>query len=193
MAKKPLPTPTELRQLLDYEPHTGALIWRERGPEYFPNRASSPTTCASRWNGNYAGKRAGNRKSNGYITVGIWGTDVTAHRIAWAITHGEWPPEDIDHINGDRADNRLANLRSVSRAVNMRNQRFKVRTATGVVGVVLTRGGKFLASIGSEESYQYLGTYPTIDEAAAVRREAERCLGYHEDHGSERAAVQPPQ
>lgn len=189
MAKKPLPTPTELRQLLDYEPATGTLVWRKRGPEYFTDRASTPDACASRWNGNYAGKVAGSKKANGYIALGIWGTDITAHRIAWAISHGEWPPEDIDHINGDRADNRLVNLRSVSRAMNMRNQRFKVRTPTGVVGVVITRGGRFLASIGCNESYQYLGTYLTKEEAVEARCKAERRLGYHENHGSERTTV----
>lgn len=189
MAKLPLPTPDELRQLLDYDQETGALKWRERGPELFAGRGSSAETCARRWNGNYAGRPAGSHKASGYITVGVWGTDIGAHRVAWAISHDEWPPEDIDHINGDRADNRLANLRSVSRALNMRNQRFRVRASTGVVGVSKTPDGTYRAAIGWGESYQYLGTFPTLAEAAAVRKKAEHQFEYHQDHGSERSTV----
>ncbi len=93
-------TPELLRERLSYCPTTGVLRWKV-GPN--------------------AGKPAGGVKS-GYVRIAISGVNVFAHRAAWAITHGKWPNEVIDHINRNRQDNRLENLRDVSGTENARNK-----------------------------------------------------------------------
>lgn len=69
-----------------------------------------------------AGNRAGSKSRNGYIRIAIDGRRYLAHRLAWLMTHGEWPRGQIDHINGVRDDNRIANLRDVSAFVNQQNR-----------------------------------------------------------------------
>lgn len=93
-------TPEMLRERLSYCPTTGVIRWKD-GPN--------------------AGKPAGHEKS-GYLRIAFGGVNVFAHRAAWAITHGKWPDDVIDHINRDRKDNRLENLRDVSGLENARNK-----------------------------------------------------------------------
>ena len=93
-------TPELLRERLTYCPTTGVFRWRT---------------------GTNTGKPAGHIKS-GYVRIAIGGVNVFAHRAAWAIAHGKWPDEVVDHINRDRQDNRLENLRDVSGAVNAKNK-----------------------------------------------------------------------
>lgn len=98
-------TPFELRQLVEYDPETGSLIWKQRDGN-------------ARLNSKLAGKPAFAQLSDGYLTGRIKGKNYKAHRIAWAVAYGEWPQGQIDHINGDRSDNRLPNLRVVSNSEN---------------------------------------------------------------------------
>lgn len=96
-----------LRQLLDYDPAIGHFTWKING----------------KGGGQVAGKRAGSiDKQAGYEQVGIDGKLYRSHRLAWLYVHGEWPSGQIDHINGIRSDNRLANLRAVSNQVNGQNR-----------------------------------------------------------------------
>ena len=95
-----------LCRAFSYDPETGRFFWRNR--EGFCPQEGAMT----------AGKEAFiSRKPNGYIYARLMGRAIYAHRAAWAISYGEWPKGDIDHINGDRADNRIANLRSPAPAV----------------------------------------------------------------------------
>lgn len=114
-------SPTQLSALVSYNPETGLFVWLERGPDIIPDdrvRAS--------WNSKHTGKPALSTNSDqGYLYGSIFDKNVRAHRAAWAIMTGEWPKEDIDHINGIRHDNRIANLRDVARVYNCRNQRRK--------------------------------------------------------------------
>lgn len=103
-------TPFELRQLVEYDPETGFLTWKPRDGN-------------ARFNSKLAGKPALAQPSKGYRTGRIKGKNYKAHRAAWAVTHGEWPQGQIDHINGDRSDNRLSNLRAVSQSENGKNQK----------------------------------------------------------------------
>lgn len=132
-----------------------------------------------------AGKEAFiSRKPNGYIYARLMGRAIYAHRAAWAISYGEWPKGDIDHINGDRADNRIANLRDVSRQENMRNAKRNRANRSGVVGVTWCRAArKWQAQIGISGKCKYLGIFSSRDDAVAARRAAERQYGFHENHG----------
>lgn len=94
----------EVSEVLRYDPQTGDFVWiGGRG-------MSSP------------GRRAGCVNGRGYVTLQVCGRKMLAHRIAWALFHGEWPKGVIDHINGDTADNRIQNLRDVSERINQRNR-----------------------------------------------------------------------
>lgn len=168
-----------LRKLLEYDPDTGFLTWKPRGREFFRRDADQKT-----WNAKFAGRQAFNQRGpGGYLVSEIFNRPYRAHRVAWALSHGEWASE-IDHINGDRADNRIANLRAVTRSENSRNAARSRRNRSGVVGVsVDTLTGKWRAQIGVAGRARFLGLFETLDEAVAARRRAEVQYGFHPNHG----------
>lgn len=115
----------------------------------------------------------------GYLAGSIAGFPRLAHRVAWLVTHGYWPHE-IDHINGDRADNRLVNLREVTRKVNSENHAIPRNNTSGAPGVFYHKAsGRWYARIAKK----YLGMFTTFEEALAVRKAAESEHGYHPNHG----------
>lgn len=167
----------ELCDLLVYESDTGRLFWKRRPDAMFPTPAD-----AARWNGRYAGAEALTATSvNGYRHGVILGRPVKAHSVAWAITYGSWPKE-IDHINGTKDDNRIANLRCVTRRENSKNRSLRSDNQTGAVGISRRRG-KWLARIQADDRAITLGTFGTLQEAIRARKEAEALYGYHENHG----------
>ena len=91
----------------------------------------------TRGRGGRPGQVAGGINQNGYCAIVCMGRTVQAHRIAWALAFNVWPDGEIDHINGDRSDNRLSNLRDVSLGENLRNQKHnktkKVNRATAII------------------------------------------------------------
>jgi hypothetical protein len=99
-----------LRVRLHYDPETGIFTWKPRGPG------------DKSWNTRYAGEVAGFIKDDGYRQINIDGKLYRAARLAWFITHGEWPQNEIDHINRVRDDNRLVNLRDVTPTENSNNK-----------------------------------------------------------------------
>ena len=158
-------TAEAVRALLDYDPATGVLTWRRREPRTREDKI---------FNGQFAGKRAGARMQNGYTIVCISPGKYLAHRLAWLITHGDWPDADIDHINGDRGDNRLANLREASRSQNNANMGLRADNRSGVRGVFWdTRSQMWRAEIMMNNKVTPLGRYSDIKEATEVRRSAE--------------------
>jgi hypothetical protein len=155
---------SDLLDLLEYEPDTGRFCWR-----------------VDRSNGVKAGQETGRVDSRGYLQVCVLGRRYLAHRLAWFYAHAEWPPEEIDHINHDRLDNRMANLRVVSRAVNARNRPVPPNQRSGVAGVRWHKAtGKWAATVGNK----HLGLFTTVPDAAAVRVRALALAGYHPNHGS---------
>jgi len=179
-AKSPQITPAELKLLLRYDPETGDLFWRERPMSTFAARNVWLT-----WNTRYANKPAlASINANGYKTGHIHKGAYIAHRAIWAMVHGEWPANQIDHINGDRTDNRLINLRAVSNAENSRNQKRQSRNKSGISGVsfhIIRQ--KYQAYITLDGKKQYLGLYETIETAAEARKRAEIQCGFHVNHG----------
>lgn len=180
MAPKPLPSPEVLRQLLRYEPETGRLFWLPR----------AGAMCASaghqnRWNTLNAGNEAmASFDAHGYRCGRVMSVKMRAHRVIWAMAHNFWPPDQIDHINGDRTDNRLQNLRMATNAQNCRNMKLPKTNSSGVMGVGWYRPyGKWVASIRVSGKVKFLGYFSTITEAAAVRRLAQIEYGYDPGHG----------
>lgn len=185
MANKPLPTPAELRQLLRYEPETGKLFWLERPPHFFKSGARSVIGVAAHWNRRWAGKEAlTSVDSTGHLSGNLLGKGCYAHRAAWALYYGEWPTGDIDHINQNPADNRIANLRNVARADNQRNQRLRKSNKCGAHSVEKVGPSKWRARIKVGEKTIYLGRFNRLEDAVAARKAAEAKYGYHPNHGA---------
>lgn len=178
-----------VRELFDYNAHTGVLTWR-----FHEGKARNY----------YAGKEAGSviksrlRTGVSYRKVGVTkpGDPYTrltihAHRIAWAHSNGEWPAGHIDHIDGDGLNNSLANLRVVDRSTNARNQHLHATNTSGVAGVVWHKQvGKWQASAGmvckktKKRRLAYLGLHDNLLDAAAARKSYDLQHGYGPAHGT---------
>jgi hypothetical protein len=98
--------------------------------------------------------------------------------------YGAWPEGEIDHINGNRADNRIGNLRDITADVNRRNMKLSKASATGVSGVSWCKTSKrWLVRIRINKRTKNIGRYSDFDTAVAVRKAAEREYDYHTNHG----------
>jgi len=181
MAKKNLPPIERLQQLLRYDRDAGVLYWRERAREDFSN-----PRCAGGWNARNAGRTALNNVNNhGYKVGCIDGKVYSAHRVCWAIAFNEDPgPALIDHINGNKTDNRLKNLRAVNHEQSGKNKPRPQKNGSGVVGVAWREKSKrWEARIGHRGKLIHLGTFVSFGDAVAARKAAEQNLGFHSNHG----------
>lgn len=178
MADYPAVTVEVLRELIDYNPDTGKMFWRHRDRKWFNSNHEFP-----RWNTRYAGKECFNYVNAGYMRSKIFGKDYAAHRVAWALYHGAWPAGMIDHIDGNRQNNRAANLRVVSPLENSRNASMGPRNKSGQLGVSQNPARRWVASIKNAGRHIHLGTFTEKADAVAARKAAERKFGYHPNHG----------
>ncbi len=174
-----------LRTLISYNPETGSLVWLPRNSTHFSASSHSAEHQAAKWNSRWAGTPAlAALEVFGYGHGDIMGKRYKAHRVAWALHHGEWPETGIDHINGNPADNRIENLRAVPHRENMRNQRLSSANKSGVIGVCWARHReKWSAQIKVNGRKVHLGLFSTVTAAAAARKAAEREYGFHANHG----------
>jgi hypothetical protein len=178
-------TPALLRQLLSYDAGTGELYWLPRRPDVFSDgvRFTAEQNCR-RWNAIWAGERALNANHAGYRCGEIFHLPFRAHRVGWAIHFQSWPAGEIDHIDGDRANNRIANMRDVAHFVNCRNAARRSDNISGVSGVRFQpASSRWKATIKGDGRTITLGTFDTKVEAIASRRSAELRLNYHPNHG----------
>ena len=114
-----------------------------------------------------AGDIAGSLNSEGYLCTRIDGGKYLNHRIVWAMIHGEWPSERIDHINGVRTDNSPGNLRLINAAENTHNRGRNSNNKTGFRGVSFSKiRASFVAQITVKGKYHYLGYFTTAEEAS---------------------------
>ena len=188
MAKAPLPTPAMLRQLLDYDPTTGLLTWRYRTPEALMACGLSVPSNLDQWNTRLAGKVAFTADNGrGYRITTAFGQMLRAHRVAWAMHYDAWPDAMLDHINGDRADNRIANLRLSNFVENGRNARISVANKSGQTGVVwVKRISKWRAKITVNSKRIELGEFDLYRDAVRARKNAEKVHGFSPNHGRAR-------
>ncbi len=157
---------SRLRELLNYDRDTGAFTWRTRVSQRV--RA-----------GSLAG---GPSKDDGRWRITVDGVKYLGHRLAWLYVHGEWPPGELDHTNGDghMGNNRISDLRPVTSRVNTQNQR-RARSdnkSSGLLGVHWDKryGGHWVSHIGVNGKQKYLGQFDTPQAAHAAYLEAKRRL-----------------
>lgn len=150
-------TVEELKDVLHYDPETGQFTWIKRTAK-----------CV------HVGDVAGNVNKFGYCTIGIKAKIYKAHRLAWLYMTGEWPKGLIDHINGDKSDNRFANLRVVDESGNSQNIRKpNIRNKSGYMGVIKYYN-QWRANITINNKTQWLGDFATPEEAHAAYLAAKR-------------------
>jgi hypothetical protein len=141
-------TAEHLRELLHYDPETGVFTWIMRGP--------GRRLCGT----------VGSVNPLGYQRIAINRRYYQAHRLAWLYVHGEWPVGDIDHINGDPGDNRIANLRPATRSQNLANSKRRKNNTSGYKGVSWNKQArKWHARIGVDGQYKHLGLFTDPAEA----------------------------
>ena len=175
-AKSTLPV-EYLHECFSYNPETGDLTWKERPREHFKNSRGWKISNAV-----YGGKIAGtSSNSHGYGCVIIDARGYRTHRVAWAMFYGEWPKDQIDHINLDRTDNRISNLRLATNGENSCNRGAQSNNKCGYKGVSYHKAaGKYEAKV----SRVYLGLFPTAELAYAACCAARESLhGEFMNHG----------
>lgn len=127
--------------------------------------------------------RAGTKNSAGYRVISLFGKRYLEHRLAWFFIHGEMPKHEIDHINQIRDDNRISNLRQVTRSENQRNKTRK-DSRVDEVGIWWCRRRKrYIAEITLNGKKVYQKSFKDIDEAIQQRKAKALELGFHENHG----------
>lgn len=161
--KDHLPTAREVRERLSYCPESGDFLWL-KAPR-------APVEL---------GAKAGYASGNGYWRICFNGKGHLAHRLAWLWMTGSWPTGTIDHIDGDRSNNRWANLRDVSNRVNSQNLRGpRSDSSSGLIGAQKwKRPDKWTSKIRVNGKRVHLGVFTTKEEAHAAYINAKRI--YHE-------------
>jgi hypothetical protein len=144
-----------LRSLIVYDPETGQFTWKARG--------------VASWDARYAGTLAGRTDGRGYSQIGLMNRNFMAHRMAWAITHGRWPANDIDHIDGNPSNNRISNLREATRSENTQNRTRHTNNKSGYLGVFWNKQcQKWQAQIMAAGKKRYLGLFDDPRDAHAA-------------------------
>jgi hypothetical protein len=161
MARKIL-TQERLKELLNYDPATGVFTWLKPVNRYSMVKP---------------GDRAGCLHKRGYIHIKVDGDCYKAHRLAWLYVHGRWPEPSIDHINRDKADNRLVNLRETDQLGNMQNKGAYRSNTSGYTGVSWNKQrNKWSAQIQFDGKLRGLGFFDDPAEAAVAYQRARTSL-----------------
>lgn len=152
-------TDIDLRDVLNYDPETGDFTWNS-SKGFRVKGAKAGTTCP-----------------RGYVSIGVGRKIHKAHRLAWLFVHGVWPSGQIDHIDRNKSNNRIANLRDVAQSINQENRNdARADNKLSALGVSSWSDGRagFRAQIKVRGKVQYIGTFETPEKAHAAYIEAKK-------------------
>lgn len=166
-------------KLVNYDGATGVFIWLKR---------EGSDSKTRQFNTRFSGKECGCDNGKGYssIKIRIDGELFTlaAHRLAWLIAYGEMPVYDIDHIDGNRSNNKIDNLRAVTKALNCRNAKMLKSNTSGVTGVTLDKStGKWRARARVNRKMYSIGCFDDIAAAEAAVKSFRLANGFTARHG----------
>ncbi len=166
-------TQQELKKVLRYDPDSGLFFWLDTAknrPEI-----TLPAGYISR----------------GYIRIRVGAYVYRAHRLAWLYVYGEWPQNEMDHINHNRADNRIANLRAVTKMENAQNRKLNPRSSSGINGISMCVGARettwrvnfWSVAVPKKRRNRLSRSFKTLAKAISYRKKLELRYGFHENHG----------
>lgn len=166
--------------MVKYDPDTGVMTWLHK---------SDGAKDSARWNARYAEKECGTIDDKGYRRILFrFEKDRTfkirCHRLAWFIVHGVMPTWEIDHINQNKLDNRITNLRDVPKELNQRNGTRKSNNTSGVTGVTWHKQrGKWCAQASVGGKHYHIGLFEKLTEAETAARKFRVEHEFTENHG----------
>ena len=156
-----------LKELLSYDAETGLLTWISSRPRV------------------KAGDLAGGICTSGYYRVKLEGKYYRWHRLIWLYVEGVWPNDQIDHIDHDKLNNKLANLREVTTAENAKNRTLHTENTSGVTGVYwCKRKCRWKAQICENYKVKHLGSFKEKADAIIARKKADIYYDFHTNHGA---------
>ena len=159
-----------IRSLFQYDPNTGTFL-RTHKISYIGNLYPIVPTAITHTN------------QNGYYRTSVYRRLYLVHRLIFIYMTGRQPKK-TDHINGNKQDNRWANLRDVDQASNMLNMGLRYNSITGEIGISRNRQGKYVVLMQRDGQQRYGGRFPTLEEAIAARNRVASELGFHPNHGA---------
>lgn len=169
-----------LKKVIDYNPETGIALWKPRNDSLMGD-----TNLTQSWNDKFAGKPAGSLSSKGYIIVSFKHNiesggklcKILMHRIAWALVHNEWPESMLDHDNGIRHDNRIANLKLSDNSKNGKNS--VPRSGSGYKNICWDKTrNKWLVTLKTNGKVTNIGRFENLEEAIIERNKSYKEHGY---------------
>jgi len=183
---KPMIHGTDLHDIFLVDYIEGTLLWKERPPSMFNTTSGhSREHRSSLWNSRFGNESALTTvDKDGYLVGEVLGFGFKSHRVIYAMFHGRWPEHTIDHINGDRSDNSISNLRDVTQKENTRNATLAVGSLSGMTGVTWNKSAnRWVARMMVDGKQFYLGSFKDLNKAKHARELANREKGFHINHG----------
>ncbi|WP_328186873.1 HNH endonuclease [Marinobacter sp. OP 3.4] len=180
MQTKKYPSKDLLESFLEYDAETGIFVLKPRSRQYFKTERAWKIFMSRD-----AGRKAGGLASNGYRYIALLGTKYLAHRLAMIISGTDPYGKHVDHINGDRDDNRLSNLRLVDNSQNHRNGKLHSSNTSGVSGVCWDKSvKKWIARVFVEPNVsKTIGVFQDIEDAKKAVIRIRESSGYTDRHG----------
>ena len=178
-----LPPIKWLHECFELDADTGTLTWKARPVHHFKTVNSAKSV-----NSRCAGNKVGQINDREYRKLTFTWDGKRAnwyqHRIIWAMHYGQWPTKSLDHIDGNKTNNAIKNLREVTVAENSKNRPIQKNNTSGHVGITWDKfTSKWVAQIGIKGKMIRLGRHPNIEDAIAARQAAEVEYGFHKNNG----------
>ena len=174
-----LPTQEYLQECFEYNPETGILTWKERPLSHFKDGVRQKQ-AQTRWNNKFNKTKAGRLHINGYIVVHVNSISYPIHRLIWKMITGNTPSEQIDHIDTDRTNNRIENLRDCTNGQNQHNTNLRKTNKSGTKGVHFDNWyGLWIANIGINKKQIRLGRFQNKEDAVKAINDARE--SYHKE------------